>query len=209
MRKTAIDGLYAITPDLPDTGELLDKTAQALAGGVRLVQYRNKSAGRSLRREQAGQLMQLCQAYEVPLIINDHVDLALAVDADGVHVGRDDIAIADARKRLGPDKIIGASCYNDADLAVMAEQQGADYVAFGAFFASQTKLNAVTVSVHAVEQARKKIAIAIVGIGGIQLNNAIRVLQSGCDAIAVCGDLFRNPNITEQAIKFTRLFNNL
>lgn len=201
-----IGGLYAITPDLNDTGELLEKTRQALTGGARLVQYRNKSANSVLLREQAGLMRQLCNEFRVPLIINDHIDLVIAVDADGVHVGREDAGVVEARKHLGKNKIVGASCYNDLERAQRAEQEGADYVAFGAFFASATKPDTVSVSEYMMGQAKQEISIPIVGIGGIQLNNARQVIASGCAAVAVCGDLFRNDNVTTQAMRFTQLF---
>lgn len=206
LRNPRISGLYAITPDLANTGDLLDKTQQALEGGARLVQYRNKSADKILLKEQAGLLLQLCKAHEIPLIINDHIDLAVAIGADGVHVGRDDLAVAAARKQLGQGKIIGASCYNNPDWALQAEKQGADYVAFGAFFPSMTKPDAVAVSVNLAGQAKQKITIPVVGIGGIRLTNAGMVIQSGCDAIAVCNDLFQAGNIKAKAAQYAQLF---
>ena len=206
MNKPKINGLYAITPDLSNTTDLLDKTQQVLAGGAQLIQYRNKSADDALRREQAGLLLQLCREYQVPLIINDHIDLAVALDADGVHVGRDDHSIGDARRQLGQDKIVGASCYNNLDLALRAEELGADYVAFGAFFPSLTKTNTVPVSPHLVDHAKQKVTVPIVGIGGIRLANAATVIRSGCDAIAVCNDLFATENVEAQARRYARLF---
>ncbi|WMJ07810.1 thiamine phosphate synthase [Nitrosomonas sp. sh817] len=201
-----IGGLYAITPDLADTGELLDKTRQALIGGVRLVQYRNKSANSILLKEQAGLMRQLCNEFRVPLIINDHIELALTVNADGVHVGREDAGVVEARKHFGKDKIVGASCYNDLERAQQAEREGADYVAFGAFFSSLTKPDAVSVPEYLVGQAKREISVPIVGIGGIRLTNARQVIASGCAAVAVCGDLFMSGNITAQAMRFTQLF---
>ncbi|MBX3616582.1 MAG: thiamine phosphate synthase [Nitrosomonas sp.] len=201
-----ISGLYAITPDLTNTGELLAKTQQVLIGGVQLVQYRSKSANVALLREQAGLMRQLCSEYRVPLIINDHIDLVIAVDADGVHVGREDAGVAAARKHLGENKIVGASCYNDLERAQRAEQDGADYVAFGAFFPSLTKTDAVSVPGHLTGQAKQKISIPIVGIGGIRLGNARQVITSGCAAIAVCADLFMSGDITARAKQFTQLF---
>lgn len=201
-----ISGLYAITPNLANTDELLAKTRQVLIGGARLIQYRNKSANAALLREQAGLMRQLCSEYRVPLIINDHIDLVIAVDADGVHVGQEDAGVVEARKRLGENKIVGASCYNNLERAQRAEQDGADYVAFGAFFSSLTKSNTVPVSKHLAGQAKQKISVPIVGIGGIRLVNARQVITSGCAAIAVCADLFLSDNITMQAEQFTQLF---
>ncbi len=206
MKKPKIHGLYAITPDLSNTSELLNKARQVLEGGVQLVQYRNKSADDALRREQAGLLLQLCKEYGVPLIINDHIELAAVLDADGVHVGRADGSIGDARRRLGQNKIVGASCYDSLNLALRAEESGADYIAFGAFFPSLTKTDTVPVSPHLIEQAKQKITIQVVGIGGICLANAATVIQSGCDAIAVCNDLFATENAKAQAKQYAHLF---
>lgn len=206
MKKPRISGLYAITPDLSNTGELLNKTRQVLEGGAQLVQYRNKSAHDALRREQAGLLLQLCREHRVPLIINDHIELTVALDADGVHLGRDDVSITEARRKLGQGKIIGVSCYNHLELALQAQALGSDYAAFGAFFPSATKTDTVPVPANLISQAKQKITIPLVGIGGIRLTNAATVIQSGCDAIAVCNDLFAAENTAAQAEQYTRLF---
>ena len=139
MLHATINGLYALTPDVADTQELVAMTRQALEGGVTLVQYRNKGAENELRLEQARALARLCRAFQVSLIINDHIDLAIEVSAAGVHLGREDLPLQDARRRLGHGKIIGISCYDRLERAVEAEHHGADYVAFGAFFSSVTK----------------------------------------------------------------------
>lgn len=206
LKSLKINGLYAITPDLNDTHDLLNKTQQVLEGGAKLIQYRNKLAHGILLREQAGLLLQLCREHGVPLIINDYLELAIEIDADGVHVGQDDVSVTEARNQLGHSKIIGVSCYNNPDLAIQAEKQGADYVAFGAFFPSLTKSNTVLVVANLVVQTRKKIVIPIVGIGGIQLTNATAVIQSGCAAIAVCYDLFQAKDIKATAVQYSQLF---
>ncbi len=206
LRNPKISGLYAITPELENTWNLLDKTRQALEGGAKLIQYRNKSANRILLREQARLLLQLCREYEIPLIINDYLDLAMEIDADGLHVGQHDAAILEARDQLGCNKIIGASCYNNLDQAIRAEKEGADYVAFGAFFPSLTKPNTVSVTVNLIGEAKKKITVPIVGIGGIRLTNARMVIQSGCAAIAVCNDLFQSENVKVKAARYAQLF---
>lgn len=205
LRNPTISGLYAITPELENTDDLLGKTRQVLEGGAQLIQYRNKSANRILLKEQAELLLQLCREYEVPLIINDYLDLAIEIDADGLHVGQHDAAIVKARNQLGDNKIIGASCYNNLVLAIQAEKEGADYVAFGAFFPSSTKPNAVSVTVNLICEAKKKIAAPIVGIGGIRVTNARKVIQSGCAAIAVCNDLFHTGNIKAKAAHYAQL----
>ncbi|SEF40362.1 thiamine phosphate synthase [Nitrosomonas ureae] len=201
-----IRGLYAITPDSGNTGELLDKTQQVLAGGAQCIQYRNKSVDNALRKKQAGLLLQLCRKYAIPLIVNDDIDLAIEIDADGVHVGRDDISVSDARKFLKRGRIIGASCYNNLDLAIEAEKQGADYVAFGAFFSSVTKPEATPVSISLIKQARQILTASVVGIGGIRLINAAMFVHNGCDAIAVCSDLFQAGNVRIRAAQYTQLF---
>ncbi|WP_348225765.1 thiamine phosphate synthase [Nitrosomonas sp. Is79A3] len=198
--------MYAITPELENTGGLLDKTRQVLEGGAQLIQYRNKSANRILLKEQAGLLLQLCREYTVPLIINDYLDLTIEIGADGLHVGQHDAAIAKARNQLGDDKIIGASCYNNLNLALQAEKEGVDYVAFGAFFPSLTKPNTVSVTMNLIAEAKNKITVPIVGIGGIRLTNAKKVIQSGCAAIAVCNDLFQSVNIKAKAAQYAQLF---
>src|SRR4051812_33326966 len=130
-----VSGLYAITPDEADTGALVARVEQALQGGARLLQYRNKGASADLRREQATALLPLCRAHGVPLIINDHLGLALDVGADGVHLGAEDGDLPAARRALGPVRLLGASCYNRYELALAARAAGADHVAFGAAFA--------------------------------------------------------------------------
>ncbi len=206
MRSQEISGLYAITPDLENTNDLLNKVQQALEGRVQLIQYRNKLANEILRRKQAKLLLQLCREYGIPLIINDHLDLAIEIDADGLHVGQDDMSVTKARNQFGQDKIIGASCYNNLNLAVQAEKEGADYVAFGTFFSSLTKPNTISVTMDLVDQAKKKISLPIVAIGGIKLANARTVIQGGCAAVAVCNDLFHTENIKTTATQYSQLF---
>lgn len=201
-----ISGLYGITPDMTDTAALVAATRQTLEGGARLIQYRNKSGGRALRREQAHSLARLCREFRVPLIINDHLDLAREVDADGIHLGRDDAFMAEARHRLGDGKIIGISCYNQLEYAREAENQGADYVAFGAFFTSATKPDAVSAPISLLRQARRDLRIPIVAIGGIRPGNARELISEGADAVAASSALFNAINILEAARNYSRLF---
>ncbi len=200
-----IEGLYAITPDVADTAVLVRMTRQVLAGGARLVQYRNKTAGAELRLEQAQTLLNLCREHSVPLIINDHLDLAVAVGADGIHLGQDDIPVTTARHRLGPEKIIGVSCYNQMELATEAEKQGVDYVAFGAFFASSTKSNTVTAPMNLLRQSRQMLHIPVVAIGGITLPHVADLIRQGADAIAASNSLFCVLDTQSAAEKFSRL----
>ncbi len=199
-------GLYAVTPDLADTASLLASTRAALAGGARLVQFRNKSAAAGLRREQAVRLLELCRNHGAALIVNDHVELACEIDADGVHVGADDVAVAAARARLGSAKIIGASCYNDLQIARAAAAQSADYVAFGSFFASAVKPGAVRAPLSILAAARQQLGLPVVAIGGITLDNAGDLIRAGADSVAVISALFDAPDVEIAARSFCRLF---
>ena len=212
-----IRGLYAITPDEQDTDVLLAKVEAALQGGVNVLQYRNKRADHKLQTQQARVILPLCRQYHVPLIINDSIKLCLTLDADGVHLGADDGNLSEARARLGADKIMGASCYNRFDLAVAAQQAGADYVAFGACFASGTKPNAPVAPLSLFAQAKQTIRIPLVAIGGITLDNAKQAMQAGADAVAVVGALFNleenvswegkaTHSVKEVARQFSQLF---
>ena len=206
LKNPVISGLYAITPDLFDTEALVSMTEQALVGGVRLMQYRNKIADQALLREQARQLQQLCRAHGAAFIINDHLEIAIELDTDGLHVGQDDVSVSQARHQLGCDKIIGVSCYNRLDLAIQAQKEGADYVAFGAFYTSLTKQNTVTAPIDLLCQAKQEIAAPVVCIGGINLTNATTLIEQGCDAIAVSNALFQARDIQASAQQFSGLF---
>lgn len=198
--KTRIDGLYAITPDFTDTELLLSRASAALNGGARVMQYRNKKASAELRRVQAGALLALCRRSAATFIVNDHVELASAIDADGVHVGDGDAGIMHARSLLGGSKIIGASCYNRVELAHDAVAKGADYVAFGSFYPSSVKPGAVRATLGLLRQARRESAAPIVAIGGITLDNVAALINAGAHAAAVITALF-NVNDVEQAAR--------
>jgi thiamine-phosphate pyrophosphorylase len=193
--------IYAITPDEPDTEILLAKTEALLQAGIGMLQYRNKAASEQRRAWQATGLKALCHAYQVPFIINDHVDLCEAIDADGVHLGGTDGDIAVARARLGTEKIIGASCYNQLELAHKAQAAGASYVAFGACFPSGTKPNAMKADLGLFAA---DLDIPKVAIGGITLEN-VHLLQPA-DAVAVINALYNAENIAETTKEFNRLF---
>jgi thiamine-phosphate pyrophosphorylase len=203
---TRIAGLYAITPDLADTGDLLYRVRAALAGGARVLQYRNKTASPGLRLEQARALQSLCAASGVPLIINDHLDIALAVGAAGLHLGGEDGDIAAARARLGPDRLLGASCYDRIELAESAVAAGADHVAFGSFFASGIKPDAVRPPMELIARAKQRLAVPVVGIGGITPANAPQLLSAGIDAVAVISAVFGASDIEAAAREFQSLF---
>ena len=201
-----IKGLYAVTPDVLEVDLLCEKVRLTLEGGASLVQYRNKFADKQLLLRQSTALLALCRSYGVPLIINDHLDLCAQIDADGLHIGAADCDLQAARRLLGPDKIIGASCYNWVDLAVQAQSAGASYVAFGACFTSETKPNAVHAPLTIFKEARQKVALPIVGIGGIHIDNAPQVIEAGADALAVITDIFFDDDIRHITQRYTQLF---
>ncbi|MDC8444429.1 MAG: thiamine phosphate synthase [Nitrosomonas sp.] len=205
-RDYPINGLYGITPDMTDTAVLMTRTEQALAGGTRLIQYRNKTADAILRRCQADLLAQLCRRYGVPLIVNDDLDLALEIGADGVHVGKHDIGVAAARKQLGAGKIVGASCYNKPELAHTARIQGADYVAFGAFYPTLTKQNTAVATIGMLKEVKSSLVVPVVCIGGINTVNALPLIEAGACAIAVSQALYQARHVRETAEKFSRFF---
>ena len=199
-------GLYAITAETADTTHLLAQVESALAGGVAAVQYRDKSDDVARRHEQASELVALCHRFNVPLIVNDDLRLADLCDADGVHLGHDDGSVAKARVILGPDKFIGASCYQSLELALAAQAEGADYVAFGSFYPSPTKPQAERAELALLHAARSPIHVPIVAIGGITLANALTLLDAGADSLAVLTALFDTPDIQAAAHAFNPLF---
>ena len=200
-----IKGLYAITPDTLDTAELLDKTRLILQGGAGVLQYRNKVADAAMQLSHARALRDLTREFHCIFIINDDAELAQRVDADGVHLGGDDGSVSAARIIVGADKIIGVSCYNRLALAQQAVAEGADYVAFGSFFASQVKPNAVIATLALLQQARREISLPIVAIGGITLSNAPLLLAAGADAWAVISAVYSVPDSYAAARQFAEL----
>ena len=204
--KRGISGLYAVTPDSNDTPDLLARVEAALAGGARLLQYRNKTASPALRLIQGRALLALCWEYQVPFIINDHLDLALALDADGLHLGTDDGSLPEARSRLGDGKILGASCYDRLDNALDAQRAGADYVAFGSFFPSSVKPGAVQAPLSLLREAKQRLSVPVVAIGGITLDNAPQLVAAGADGAAVISALFGTPDVRTAARSFSALF---
>lgn len=199
-------GVYAITPETADTARLLAQVEAALAGGVAAVQYRDKSADVARRHEQASELAALCRRFGVPLIVNDDLRLADLAGADGVHLGRDDGSVREARIVLGPGKFIGASCYQSVELARAAQSAGADYVAFGSFFASPTKPDAGRASLDLLREAGPAVHVPLVAIGGITLANAPQLLDAGADSLAVLSAVFDAPDICAAARALNQLF---
>ena len=204
--RLVIKGLYAITPESADSADLQRRVRQALLGGARVVQYRSKSADAALRLGQAQALRGLTREYGATFIVNDDAQLAAAVDADGVHLGVTDGGIAAARALLGVDKLIGASCYNQLALAREAVHAGADYVAFGAFFTSSTKPEAVVAQLQLLHEARRVLDVPVVAIGGITATNGAQLVQAGADALAVITALFEAADVELAARELATLF---
>jgi len=200
-----IRGLYVVTPDWRDTLKLVLAAKAALEGGARVLQYRNKVAAPSQRVEHAIALAALCQKFGATFIVNDHLDLAMKVDADGVHLGADDGELAAARKKLGPGKLLGASCYDSLELAQAARNAGADHIAFGSIYASPSKPAAVRAPLDLFAKAGA-LGLPMVAIGGITADNALPVVEAGADALAVISDIFDAPDITARARQFGALF---
>lgn len=210
MKSAAIKtlrGLYVITDEkLIPQNNFAETVEQALRGGARIVQYRDKSTDNTKRLSQAAALKTLCEKYQAILIINDDVELALQIDADGVHIGKHDASLAATREQLGRQKIIGVSCYNRFELAQEAEKQGADYIAFGSFFSSATKPEATRAEITLLARARQHLNIPVCAIGGITLNNASTLITEGADMLAVISDVFGQDDIESRCKIFSTLF---
>ncbi|MBK1889917.1 thiamine phosphate synthase [Undibacterium sp. 14-3-2] len=199
-------GLYIVTPDWDDTAQLLAVTEQVLLGGAALVQYRHKTADMELRRQQASALLALCRRFGKPFIVNDHLDLCMEIDADGLHVGGTDISVAEARAQIGADKILGASCYGDIQLARSAVASGASYIAFGGFYPSRIKQYAVTTPADIVSDAGKEFDLPRVVIGGMTLQNCQPLIANGAEMVAVISSVYMAENPRQAAADFCGLF---
>ncbi len=209
-----VHGLYAITPESSSLGqstaELVRACEAVLVGGASVLQYRQKLLNTADKYSLARELKALCDSHQAQLIINDDVALAQTIDASGVHLGRDDIAVARARQILGSHKIIGVSCYNQLRLADAAIRHGADYIAFGSFFSSRVKPMAVHADLAIIPAARillqKSPNVSLVAIGGITLDNVDSLIALGVDAVAVISDLFGAADVTHQARSYCNQF---
>ncbi|MGR9053101.1 MAG: thiamine phosphate synthase [Gammaproteobacteria bacterium] len=194
-------GLYAVTQTenkSPDT--VVAEVAEAIEGGAVIVQYRDKYPVDAQSLAEA--LLKVCHDRGVPLIVNDDIELAAAIHADGVHLGKDDAEIESARVRLGSNAIIGVSCYDSPERAAFAQQAGADYVAFGRFFASGTKPLASPASVETLREAKHRLRVPVVAIGGILPENGQALLDAGADLLAVVGGIFdREPKASARAFQ--------
>ena len=199
-------GLYAITPDGLAPPLLLARVEAALSGGVSLLQYRDKRADPQQSAEMADALLDLCHRFGARLIVNDDLALALAINADGVHLGGADGNLAAARQALPPGKLLGASCYADFERARAAVAAGADYVAFGAVYPSPTKPFAQQAPLSLFLRCRTELPVPACAIGGITLDKAAPLLAAGADLLAVITDLFEASDIAGRALAYKQLF---
>lgn len=184
----SIQGIYAITPNQELNLNLLERAFNQHQ--IQILQYRHKVADASLKLSEAEQIKQLCRKHHTLFIINDDVELAQKIGADGIHLGKDDYSIEAAREKLGETAIIGASCYNDIQLAKSKQAQGASYVAFGALFPSKTKPDAPHCPLNIIKYAKAALKVPIVGIGGINFENYKKAFDAGCDAVAMVDAIF-------------------
>ena len=196
MRIDRLRGLYAVTPDENGTARLCAMVGAAIDGGATAVQYRNKRAAGALRGEQAQALAKICRQRGALFIVNDDPPLAREVDADGVHIGEDDAAIAQARSFVKEGRVVGVSCYDDLACAHSAARSGADYIAFGSFFPSRVKPDARRADLSLVAAA-KSLGVPVVGIGGITAQNAPLLVDAGIDAVAVISDVFGHDDLAD------------
>lgn len=191
--------LYAVT-DRSWLGDatLYQQVEEALEGGATFIQLREKNLGTEAFMEEAGEIKELCKRYRVPFVINDSVEIALKVDADGVHVGQSDMEAGDVRRRLGEDKIIGVSAQT-VEQALLAQEHGADYLGVGAVFPTGSKADATEVSLDTVKAICRAVDIPVIAIGGIGAGNVMELAGSGICGIAVISALFAQPDITAAA----------
>lgn len=195
-----LKGIYAVTaPELTPGQHLYQAVELALRGGVSLVQYRDKTASASERYTHARNLQKICERYQAPLIINDDVELTQRIGAAGVHLGDSDVPLSTARGLLGPQAIIGISCYNRLSAGLDAAMAGADYVAFGSAYPSPTKPEAVHAPLALYQQAKNALAIPVCAIGGIDSSNAPTLITCGVDMLAVISGIFAQNNIESAA----------
>ena len=197
MKKNLLTGIYAITPDNLKKEELYNKVYKLLKNGVRIIQYRDKLRSVKDKLIISKQLKTICQSFDSLLIINDDIHIAKKINAHGVHLGQKDISCNEARNILGSDPIIGISCQNNLELALRAQHEGADYVAFGSIFKTSTKKDVVYCSLEDLKDFVKKIEISSVAIGGINLSSFHEVKRSGVDMIAMSSGLFLQKEIPE------------
>lgn len=199
-------GLYLVTPDWDDTAQLVATSRAAILGGATVLQYRHKTAAAALRLEQAQALRAMTRELGAFFIINDSLELALAVEADGLHIGRDDGELAALRAASGGRLQIGVSCYGDFGRAQAAMASCADYVAFGAMHASPTKPHAPLAPAALITRAKQELGARVACIGGITAANAAPLIEAGADWVAVITDIYQSADPQAQAAKISALF---
>ncbi len=205
--KEKLKGLYAITDETLIPEHTFEQSVEAaLQGGAKIIQYRDKSNDTDKRIHQARQVRSLCERYQATFIINDDIELTRAVGADGVHLGKNDALLSQARQMLGKEAIIGISCYDDINLAITAEKNSADYVAFGAVFSSSTKPEAVNANISLISDAKKELMIPVCAIGGITEKNIQQLIQHDVDMTAVINALFSADDIKDAANRLGKYF---
>lgn len=206
MKAVFKPGLYAITPQRhPDLKRLVSDVRLALDGGAAMIQFRDKSRDQAWRAEAAGRLVELCKSFGTPMIVNDDPALAAQADASGVHVGREDVDVSDARRIVGPHRLLGVSCYNDLGRARRAADCGADYLAFGSMFESSSKPGALRCSPEILREA-SSLGLPVVAIGGITPENGRDVIAWGADSLAVIGAVFDAPDVHAAAASFSSIW---
>ncbi len=204
-----LKGLYAITDErLTPLYSILAQVEAVLEGGAKILQFRYKSEITQEVVQTARALRDLCHSYRALFIVNDHPDLALSLDADGIHVGKNDTKDLKALREAFRGKIVGVSCYGEIRRAIEAQNAGADYVAFGAFFPSRTKPDAVPIEADILKEAKRRIRLPLCAIGGITVENAPILLRNGADMLSVVGGLWRATDPKREARRFSALFTN-
>ena len=210
MKSLSSKGLYTITDCVNlNTEQLIYKTELILQAGVAMLQYRNKHDDYSVRESQAHELKSLCDKFNVPFIINDDIELALAVHADGIHLGQEDIDCGEARALFDQQIIIGISCYNDLNRAVTAENKGASYIVFGAFSPTLTKKNTVQAEPELITKAKQRLELPVVAIGGITPENGGALIDAGADFLAVVSGIYSADDPEHAVRSYLKLFNNI
>ena len=200
------EGLYAITDSGLHGDDIARQVERAIEGGARVVQYRDKSNDNARRTDEAVAILAVCRRHGVPLLINDDVELAQRIQAHGVHLGRDDVGLVEARRILGENAIVGMSCYNRIDLARQAHADGADYLAFGRFFSSESKPGAVQANPGLLAEARALLDCPLVAIGGITAQNGRPLIEAGADMLAVIRGVFAADDVRAAARSISQLF---
>jgi len=206
MSQNKLRGLYAVTPDLANGPQLLEQVEAVLSGGCRILQYRDKISDKPEQLARAKALRALTRRFGATLLLNDDIALASLIDADGVHLGRDDGNLRAARAILGPGRILGASCYADFQSAAAASAAGVDYIAFGAAYPSPTKPDAPRAALTLFTRAASELPVPVCAIGGITLDNAPPLIAAGASLVAVITDLFSAPDIAARAAQYQQLF---